>query len=320
MDNQAGSLRIIFAGTPDFAVPPLKALIESHHQLVAVLTQPDRPAGRGKQLRASPIKQLALENSLNVLQPETLKSPDWQQQLADLKPDLMVVVAYGLMIPGVLLEMPRLGCWNIHASILPRWRGAAPIHRAIEAGDRQTGVCIMQMEATLDTGPVYRCLTVPIGPEDNTGQLHDSLAGLGAAALMECISLAVEGRLPEPVVQDQGKATYAHKLSKAEAQLNWNEPADLLARKVRAFNPWPVAWCELGGQRIRVWKAEALEKTIGCLPGDMIVEQQSLVIATIRGSLKILELQRAGGQRMPVTQFLNANGEVLTGLSTRPAR
>lgn len=320
MDNQTRSLRVIFAGTPDFALPPLKALIESDHQLVAVLTQPDRPAGRGKQLRASPVKQLALENGLSVLQPETLKNPDWQQQLSDLKPDLMVVVAYGLMIPGVLLEMPVLGCWNIHASLLPRWRGAAPIHRAIEAGDRQTGVCVMQMEVTLDTGPVYRCLAMPIGPEDDTGRLHDNLAGLGAKALMDCISLAVEGRLPEPVVQDGSKATYAHKLSKAEARLDWNEPADLLARKVRAFNPWPVAWCELGGQRIRVWKAVALEKTIGCLPGDMIVEQQSLVIATTQGSLKVLELQRAGGQRMPIAQFLNANDEVFPGLSTQPMR
>ncbi len=316
MDNQTKALRIIFAGTPDFALPPLKALIESDHQLVAVLTQPDRPAGRGKQLRASPVKQLALEHGLDVLQPETLKNPDWQQRLKDLKPDLMVVVAYGLMIPGVLLEMPRLGCWNIHASLLPRWRGAAPIHRAIEAGDEETGVCIMQMEVTLDTGPVYRCLSTPIGPGDNTGRVHDRLAELGAKALMECISLALEGKLPAPVVQDESKATYAHKLSKAEAQLNWNEPAEVLARKVRAFNPWPVAWCELGGQRIRIWKAEALEKTIGCLPGDMIVEKQSLVIATTAGSLKILELQRAGGQRMTTMEFLNANGDVLPGLST----
>lgn len=320
MDNQTRALRIIFAGTPHFALPSLEVLIESEHEVLAVLTQPDRPAGRGKQLRASPVKQLALKHGLNVLQPKTLKSPDWQQKLMDLKADLMVVVAYGLMIPGVLLEMPKLGCWNIHASLLPRWRGAAPIHRAVEAGDTQTGVCIMQMEVTLDTGPVYQCLTIPIGPEEDTGQLHDVLARMGAKALMQCISLAVEGKLPAPVVQDQGKATYAHKLSKAEAQLNWNEPAELLARKVCAFNPWPVAWCELGGQRLRIFKAEALKKTIGCLPGDMMVEQQSLVISTINGSLKILELQRAGGQRMTAKQFLNANGKALLGLSNQASR
>ena len=316
MNNQTKALRVIFAGTPDFALPPLKALIESDHRVVAVLTQPDRPAGRGKQLRASPVKQLALEHDLDVLQPATLKSLDVQQQIDDLAPDLMVVVAYGLMIPETVLAMPVLGCWNIHASILPRWRGAAPIHRAIEAGDETTGVCIMQMEATLDTGPVYRCLTIPIGPEDNTGLIHDRLAGLGAKALMECISLAVAGELAKPVAQDESQATYAHKLSKAEAELNWNEPAEVLARKVRAFNPWPVAWCQLGGQRIRIWKAEAMEKTIGCLPGDMIVEQQSLVIATASGSLRILELQRAGGQKMTIMEFLNANREVLPGLST----
>jgi methionyl-tRNA formyltransferase len=307
MNEQTSAMRIIFAGTPDFALPPLQILIDGGHEIVAVLTQPDRPAGRGKKLRASPVKQLALKNGLNVLQPATLRDTDWQQKLTDLKPDLMVVVAYGLMIPAQLLEMPRLGCWNIHASLLPRWRGAAPIHRSIEAGDAQTGVCIMQMEVSLDTGPVYRCLSTAIEKTDNTGVLHDRLADMGATALNQCIGLAIKGELVEPLVQDETQATYAHKLSKAEAQLDWNEPAGELARKVRAFNPWPVAWSELGGQRIRIWKAEVVDNMAHSQAGELLIEQQSLTIGTADKSLKILELQRAGGQRMTTGEFLNAN-------------
>jgi methionyl-tRNA formyltransferase len=307
MNEQVSAIRIIFAGTPDFALPPLQILIDGGHEIVAVLTQPDRPAGRGKKLRASPVKQLALKNGLSVLQPATLRDTDWQQKLTDLKADLMVVVAYGLMIPAQLLEMPRLGCWNIHASLLPRWRGAAPIHRSIEAGDAQTGVCIMQMEVSLDTGPVYRCLSTPIETMDNTGVLHDRLADMGATALNQCIGMAIKGELAEPLVQDETQATYAHKLSKAEAQLDWNEPAEVLARKVRAFNPWPVAWSELGGQRIRIWKAEVVDNIAHSQAGELLIEQQSLTIGTADKSLKILELQRAGGQKMTTGEFLNAN-------------
>jgi methionyl-tRNA formyltransferase len=307
VDNQNPPLRILFAGTPEFALPPLQALIDDGCDIVAVLTQPDRPAGRGKQLRASPVKQLALENKLNVLQPESLKDPDWQEKLISLQPDLMVVVAYGLMIPGRLLNQPSFGCWNIHASLLPRWRGAAPIQRAIEAGDEQTGVCIMQIEVTLDTGPVYQCLTTPIGPMDTAGSLHDRLAGLGARALRECIEKLSRGELPQAIAQDETKAVYARKLSKAEAEMDWNQAAEVLQRRVRAFNPWPVAWCEIGGQRLRIWKAEVVDNVADCKPGVLQTGVRSLIIGTAEKSLKILELQRAGGQRMTAEQFLNAN-------------
>lgn len=306
MKNQTPPLRVLFAGTPEFALPPLQALIDDGCSIVAVLTQPDRPAGRGKQLRASPVKQLALENNLEVLQPQSLKDPEWQEKLAGLQPDLMVVVAYGLMIPGRLLTLPRFGCWNIHASLLPRWRGAAPIQRAIEAGDETSGVCIMQMEVTLDTGPVYKCLTTAIGPFDTAGSLHDRLAVLGAQALRDCIKLLIRGELPQALAQDESQAVYASKLSKAEAELDWNQAAGVLQRRVRAFNPWPVAWCEVDGRRLRIWKAEVVDDVAGCNPGAVTNDRQSLIIGTAEKSLKILELQRAGGQRMTVEQFLNA--------------
>jgi methionyl-tRNA formyltransferase len=282
-------------------------LIDEGCNIVAVLTQPDRPAGRGKQLRASPVKQLALEQGLEVLQPESLKDTSWQQRLADLKPELIVVVAYGLMIPDWLLTLPRLGCWNIHASLLPRWRGAAPIHRAIESGDKQTGVCIMQIEATLDTGPVYHRLTTTIDSQDTSGTVHDRLAALGADALKHCIDMAVDGELPEPRIQNHTQATYANKLSKAEAELDWNLTAEVLQRKVKAFNPWPVAWCVIDGQRLRIWRADVVDYKTNCKPGQVYTDRQSMVVGTADKSLKILELQRAGGQRMTAEKFLNAH-------------
>jgi methionyl-tRNA formyltransferase len=297
----------LFAGTPEFALPPLQALLDEGCDIVAVLTQPDRPAGRGKQLRASAVKQLALQNNLEVLQPESLKDTAWQEKILGLQPDLMVVVAYGLMIPGRLLTLPRFGCWNIHASLLPRWRGAAPIQRAIEAGDAQTGVCIMQMEVTLDTGPVYQCLTTQIEPLDTASSLHDRLADLGARALRNCIQMLNRGELPQAVAQDEEHVVYASKLSKSEAELDWNQPAAVLERRVRAFNPWPVAWCEIGGQRLRIWSAEVVASPAGCKPGELFVERHSLAIGTADKALKILELQRPGGQRMTAEQFLNAH-------------
>lgn len=305
--RQPPALRVLFAGTPEFALPPLRALLAADCEIVAVLTQPDRPAGRGKQLRASPVKKLALENGLDVLQPATLNDSEWQRRLADLKADLMVVVAYGLMIPAPVLSQPRLGCWNIHASLLPRWRGAAPIHRAVQAGDSKTGVCIMQMEETLDTGPVYHCLASSIDPQDTTGTLHDRLAGMGAEALTYCIELAIKGALPAPQKQDPSQVVYAHKLSKAEAELDWSEPAGQLERNIRAFNPWPVAWCEIGGQRLRIFRAEVVDNSAGLGPGQLAVEDGQLLIGTSEKALRILELQRAGGQRMSVGQFLNAH-------------
>ncbi|HEY5775418.1 MAG TPA: methionyl-tRNA formyltransferase [Xanthomonadales bacterium] len=307
MKGQNPPLRVLFAGTPEFALPPLQALVDAGCDIVGVLTQPDRPAGRGKQLRASAVKQLALEHGLNVLQPESLKDPGWQDKLAQLRPDLMVVVAYGLMIPGRLLTLPRFGCWNIHASLLPRWRGAAPIQRAIEAGDEQTGVCIMQMEVTLDTGPVYRCLTTPVGADDTAGSLHDRLAALGARALLECVEMLTRGELPQAQAQDGSHAVYASKLTKAEAELDWNQPAEVLQRRVRAFNPWPVAWCEIDGQRLRIWKTEVVNGQVDGKPGQMFTDSQSMLIGTAEKSLKILELQRPGGQRMTAEKYLHAH-------------
>jgi len=299
-------LRILFAGTPEFALAPLQTLIDGGHDIIAVLTQPDRPAGRGKHLRASPVKQLALENKLEVLQPESLRDPGWQEKLVNLRPDLMVVVAYGLMIPDWLLALPELGCWNIHASLLPRWRGAAPIHRAIEAGDKQTGVCIMQIEPTLDTGPVYHCLATTIEPEDTAGVLHDRLAIMGAQALKDCIEMVLEGELPKAVTQDDDKARYARKLTKAEAELDWSQTAEVLERRVRAFNPWPVAWCELDGQRLRIWQAEVVDNVADCKPGQIFADGQSFIVGTAEKSLKVLEIQRAGGQRISAEQFLSS--------------
>ncbi len=304
-------LRVLFAGTPEFSLQPLQALIDEGCQIVGVLTQPDRPAGRGKKLTASPVKQLALQNGLDVLQPVTLRDPDCQAQLADLSPDLIVVVAYGLMVPTEILSLPPLGCWNIHASLLPRWRGAAPIQRAIEAGDAQTGVCIMQMEASLDTGPVYYRLSTDIGPEDTGGSLHDRLADMGAEALRYCLQAALAGNLPEPEPQNHTNAVYAHKLSKSEAQLDWQQPAKVLARQVRAFNPWPVSWCELswrepGQQRLRIWQAKAVETDRPLAPGELHTTADSLLIGTSDQALSIIELQRAGGQKMPVKEFMKA--------------
>jgi len=300
-------LRVLFAGTPEFARPSLQALVDAGCDVVGVLTQPDRPAGRGKQLRASPVKQLAQQNGIEVLQPETLKEHDWQQRLVHLQADLMVVIAYGLIIPACLLDAPRMGCWNIHASLLPRWRGAAPIHRAIEAGDEVTGVCIMQVEPSLDTGPVFHRRETPIGPEDTTAVLHDRLAGMGAQALVHCIEMVLADTLPVPEEQDHALATYAHKLSKSEAELDWQQPARVLERRVRAFNPWPVAWCELGGHRLRVWQAEVVDDVQDRAPGQVFTDPHSVIVGTAEHSLKLLEVQRAGGQRMTAEQFVRAH-------------
>lgn len=300
-------LRVLFAGTPEFSLSPLQTLIDEGCEIVGVLTQPDRPAGRGKKLTASPVKQLALQNDLEVFQPVTLRDPDCQAQLAGLSPDLIVVVAYGLMIPAEILSLPPMGCWNIHASLLPRWRGAAPIQRAIEAGDTQTGVCIMRMEETLDTGPVYYRLSTDIGPQDTGGSLHDRLAVMGAEALRYCLRAAADGKLPEPEPQDDARAVYAHKLSKSEAQLDWQQPARVLARQVRAFNPWPVSWCETGQQRLRIWQAEAVDTSEPLAPGEMHGTADSLLIGTSDQALSIIELQRAGGQKMPIKEFMKAH-------------
>ena len=309
-------LRIIFAGTPDFAVPSLAALIDATAahpgcpplEVVAVYTQPDRPAGRGRQLQASPVKALALTRDLPVIQPESLKKdPDAVARLAAFQADLMVVVAYGLLLPVSVLEAPRLGCVNVHASLLPRWRGAAPIQRALLAGDAETGVCIMRMEAGLDTGPVYRRVATPIGARDTGADLHDRLAALGAGALIDALPGIVDGSLiPEPQAEDE--VTYAHKLTKDEAIIDWHQPAEIIGRMIRAYNPWPVAQTGLDAETLRIWDAEIdTDRATHAAPGTVIgADKSGIEVATGRGIVRIVRLQPPGKRAMAAADFLNA--------------
>jgi methionyl-tRNA formyltransferase len=302
------ALRIIFAGTPDFSVPALQGLIASGRAPVAVLTQPDRPSGRGRKVLPGPVKRLATRHDIPVHQPDTLRTPATQSELARFEPDLLVVVAYGLILPPAILDLPRCGCWNIHASLLPRWRGAAPIQRAIEAGDTKTGVCIMQMEANLDTGPVFRRRETPVDPDETGGSLHDRLARMGAEVLLQCLGQLEGGTLPEPQRQDDALATYARKLDKAEARLDWTEAALKLERRIRAFNPWPVTWCDLDGERLRVWRAAVAGTSSTAAPGRVLAAgPQGIDVATGRGVLRLLEVQRPGSRKMPVSEYLKAH-------------
>jgi methionyl-tRNA formyltransferase len=304
-------LRLAFAGTPEFAVPHLHACICPQVEIAAVYTQPDRPAGRGRKLAASPVKEAALALGLRVEQPATLRAADVQQRLRELDLDLLVVVAYGLILPRKVLAMPRRGCWNVHASLLPRWRGAAPIQRALLAGDARSGVCLMQMEAGLDTGPVLLERALDIAPHDTGGTLHDRLAALGAGVLREGIEGLVRGTLPAPRAQSEQGVTYAHKLDKAEAQLDWNDSAVALERKVRAFDPWPVAEAKIGGERLRIWSAQAVDDTPGAPIGSVVAATRTgLDICCGTGMLRIRELQRDGGRRMTVADYLNARPDI----------
>lgn len=304
-------LRIIFAGTPDFSVPPLKTLIDSEHQVVAVYTQPDRPAGRGRKLTASPVKQTALEHDIPVYQPASLKTPEAQAELEALQADVMIVVAYGLILPKAVLDMPKYGCLNIHASILPRWRGAAPIQRAIQMGDAETGVTIMQMDVGLDTGDMLTILKTPIMPEDTAQTLHDRLSSLGCDALMTTLNDLRAGNL-SPVKQDESQATYAEKLNKAEAELDWQTSAQSLARQVQAFNPWPVAFTQYQGQPLRIWQAEVGDTSTQKSPGLVIsVSKAGMEVATGKGALLIKQVQPSGKKAMPAYDF--AQARQLTG-------
>jgi methionyl-tRNA formyltransferase len=300
-------LRLVFAGTPEFAVPCLEACLAAPADVVAVYTQPDRPAGRGRKLTSSPVKQRALEANIAVEQPETLKTPDAQQRLAGYAPDLMIVVAYGLILPKKVLAIPRLGCWNVHASLLPRWRGAAPIQRAILAGDAETGVDLMQMEAGLDTGPVLIERRTPIGDDDTGGSLHDRLATLGAEALAEGLARIARGEMLTPRAQAETGVVYAHKLEKSEGRLDWNEPASVLARKVRAFDPWPATEAEIWGERVRIWSAEAIDARTDQPPGTIVATGRDAIdVATGKGLLRISAVQREGGRRISVRDWQNA--------------
>ncbi|MBH1430925.1 methionyl-tRNA formyltransferase [Stenotrophomonas maltophilia] len=306
-------MRIVFAGTPEFAVSSLRAAAR-HHEVVAVYTQPDRPAGRGRGLAPSPVKLEAVARGIPVYQPESLKDDAAQQQLRDLQPDLMVVVAYGLILPKAVLAIPTHGCWNVHASLLPRWRGAAPIQRAIQAGDAKTGVCLMQMEAGLDTGPVLLHQELPIAATDTGGQLHDKLAELGAQVLSDGLGLLRAGIKPIARPQPEQGVTYAHKLDKAEAKLDWAQDAGALARTVRAFNPWPIAEAMLAGERVRIHGAVALEADHGQAPGTVLAAgRDGIDIACGQGALRLRTLQREGGKAITAADYLNARRDLRAG-------
>ncbi|MBP0049941.1 methionyl-tRNA formyltransferase [Marinobacterium sp. AK62] len=300
-------LRIIFAGTPEFAASSLAAVLDTEHDVVAVYTQPDRPAGRGRKLRPSPVKTLALEHDVPVYQPLSLKDPAEQQTLADLNADLMIVVAYGLILPQAVLDAPRLGCINVHASLLPRWRGAAPIHRALLAGDETTGITIMQMDAGLDTGDMLSKAECSIRPDDTSGSLHDRLAALGAQTLAETLGPLAAGQL-KPEQQDDSQATYAHKLEKREGQIDWQQPADAVARAIRGFNPWPVCFTTLGDDNLRVWAGTPDNSPHDAQPGTILsADKQGLRVACGQGSVCLTELQLPGGRPQPVQTLLNAH-------------
>ncbi|HEX9206676.1 MAG TPA: methionyl-tRNA formyltransferase [Steroidobacteraceae bacterium] len=301
-------LRLVFAGTPDFAVPALTALHAAGHEIVAVYTQPDRPAGRGRELAASPVKRRALELGCHVEQPASLKTAEARQRLASFAPDLMVVVAYGLILPQAVLDVPRLGCLNIHASLLPRWRGAAPIQRAVLAGDDRTGISIMLMDAGLDTGPELLRKEVAIGARETGGELHDRLAPLGAAAIVEAVAGWAGGRL-QPQPQPVTGATYAAKIRKDEARIDWTQPAAAIDRQVRAFNPWPVAETRLGGEQVRVWLAEPVADLVAPTgePGSVLdAPEGRLFVATGEGVLELLVLQFPGRKALRARDVLNS--------------
>lgn len=299
-------MRIIFAGTPEFAAASLAALIAAEHQVVAVYSQPDRPSGRGRKLTASPVKQLALEHHLPVEQPLNFKDPFDRQRLADYQADVMVVVAYGLILPQAILDTPKYGCLNIHASLLPRWRGAAPIQRAILAGDTKTGVCIMQMAAGLDTGPVLKRVSLPIAGDDTAQTLHDKLAKLGSDALLDTLSnlIALQDSAAE---QDDAQSCYADKLQKAEAIIDWQQSAARIDRQIRAFNPWPIAQTIWRGEIMRIWSAQLSDVALTGQPGEIVrVDRDALLVATGDGVITIRQLQLPGKRSMPVADLLNS--------------
>ncbi|MBK7416184.1 MAG: methionyl-tRNA formyltransferase [Dechloromonas sp.] len=295
-------MKLIFAGTPEFAAQALAAIIAAGHEVALVLTQPDRPAGRGMALQPSPVKKLALAHGIEVFQPLTLKDAEAQVKVAGIAAEVMVVAAYGLILPQLVLDMPKFGCINIHGSLLPRWRGAAPIQRALLAGDAETGVCIMQMEAGLDTGPVLLRGTFPIETKDTTASLHDRLAALGARLVVEAL-----GRLPLVAeAQPLEGVTYAHKIEKAEALIDWQRSAAELDRHIRAFNPFPGAQALFKGQTIKLWQAMPVAGS-GKNGQILAVDRKQIVVACGEGALAIQELQKAGGKRLPVQQFLAGN-------------
>jgi methionyl-tRNA formyltransferase len=292
-------MRTVFAGTPEFAAQALAAVLAAGHDVPLVLTQPDRPAGRGMALQPSAVKRLAMAHGIEVFQPVSLKDSAALERIADAAPEVMVVAAYGLILPQRVLDLPNHGCLNIHASLLPRWRGAAPIQRALEAGDAETGVCIMQMEAGLDTGPVLLRGVLPVGADETAATLHDRLAELGARLIVEALA-----RLPLPAApQPEAGVTYAHKIDKAEATVDWRRPADAIDRQVRAFNPFPGAQARLDGQPVKIWRASPVSGA-GEIGTILAVDRSGIVVACGTGALRIEELQKAGGRRLAVRDFI----------------
>jgi len=300
-------MKIVFAGTPEFARPVLRVLLDSSHEVVAVYTRPDRPSGRGQRVKESPVKRLACRLALPICQPETFRDSRVQATLAAFRADLMVVVAYGLILPPAVLAMPRLGCINVHASLLPRWRGAAPIQRAILAGDRETGVCLMQMDSGLDTGPVLASAACLIEPDDTGGRLHDRLSVMGAQLLKENLERIVRGEL-KPQVQDDSQASYAVKLEKAEALIDWTLSAEQVARRIRAYNPWPVAETRYAGRQFRIWEAQPVSMTTEQPPGTVLFAGKAGIdVACGTGVLRILMVQLAGARQVSSIDFINAH-------------
>ena len=301
---ETGGLRVAFAGTPEFAACALEAILAAGYEVPLVLTQPDRPAGRGMKLTPSAVKKLALDRGIEVDQPEKLRTEEQRARLAACAPDLLVVAAYGLILPTAVLELPRLGCLNIHASLLPRWRGAAPIHRAIEAGDARTGITIMQMDEGLDTGDMIRLAEEPIHPGDTTATLHDRLAALGGRLIVEVLGGMSAGR-PAAAPQPLEGVTYAHKIDKKEAAIDWTRPADALARRVRAFDPFPGAHFVCEGEAVKLWEAEPVAGRGA--PGEVLAAgPEALVVACGEGALALRRVQRPGGRRQTVREWLAA--------------
>ena len=303
-------LRIIFAGTPDFAARHLQALINSEHQIVGVYSQPDRPAGRGKKLKASEVKALALEHDLPVFQPQSLKTDEALEELNNLNADIMIVVAYGLILPKAILDAPRLGCLNVHGSILPRWRGAAPIQRAIWAGDQQTGVTIMQMDEGLDTGDMLHISHCPIDSAETSASLYAKLAELGPDALINTINRLAKGEItPEP--QNDADANYAKKLSKDEANIDWSMDAEQIERNIRAFNPWPVCFTQMSGNTVKIYQANVVEQS-GAAGTVLTSDKNGIVVACGKHALSISELQPQGKKPMAINDFLNGRSDWVT--------